>query len=86
MFLLINVYFLDLKKILFLLLFFFTNAVIGQDNFVSTWELTSSDLTFELPLKDYANITIDWGDSSTSTHTGGAMQSHTYSPHLEPKQ
>ena len=47
--------------------------------FISTWELTSSDLTFVLPLKDYTNITINWGDgSSPTTHTGGAMQSHTY--------
>ncbi len=82
MFLLINVYFLDLKKILFLLLFFFTNAVIGQDNFVSTWAIPSDSYSFELPLKDYANITIDWGDGgATSSHTDGAFPTHTYSPH-----
>jgi surface protein len=67
------------KGFLLLLLFLFSNAVISQDNFVSTWELTSSDLTFQLPLKNYTNITIDWGDSSTSTHTGGAFPTHTYS-------
>ena len=66
-----------MKKILFLLLFFFTNAVISQDNFVSTWAVSSG--TFELPLKDYANITIDWGDSSTSTHTNQAFPTHPYS-------
>ncbi len=48
--------------------------------FISTWELTSSDLTFELPLKEYANITIDWGDDNTDSNvTGGGFQTHTYS-------
>ena len=51
----------------------------NHDDFISTWELTSSDLTFELPLQYYANITIDWGDGSTpTTHTDGTMQGHTY--------
>ena len=47
------------------------------NKFVSTWAVSSG--SFELPLKDYTNITIDWGDGSTTTHTGGAMQSHSYS-------
>ena len=46
------------------------------DNFVSTWELPNG--SFELPLKNYSNITIDWGDSSTSDHTNGAFPTHTY--------
>ena len=58
------------------------NTIDRYDNhndFISTWELTSSDLTFELPLQYYANITIDWGDGSTpTTHTDGTMQGHTY--------
>jgi len=66
------------KGFLFLLLFLFSNAVISQDNFVSTWAIPSDNYSFELPLKDYANITIDWGDSSTSSHTDGAFQTHTY--------
>ena len=67
------------KGFLLLLLFLFSNAVISQDNFVSTWELTSSDLTFELPLKDYTNITINWGDGgATSSHTNGVFPIHTY--------
>ena len=49
----------------------------GQDNFVSTWAVASG--SFELPLKDYTNITIDWGDGgATSTHTDGAFPTHTY--------
>ena len=47
------------------------------NKFVSTWAVSSG--TFELPLKDYANITIDWGDSSTSTHTNQAFPTHSYS-------
>ena len=48
--------------------------------FISTWELTSSDLTFELPLKEYANITIDWGDDNTDSNvTGGSFPTHIYS-------
>ena len=65
------------KGFLLLLLILFSNAVISQDNFISTWAVSSG--SFELPLKDYTNITIDWGDGSTpTTHTSGAMQSHTY--------
>ncbi len=52
----------------------------GLDNcfpFVSTWAISSS--TFELPLQSYTNITIDWGDGgSTSSHTGGAFPTHSY--------
>jgi surface protein len=50
-----------------------------KDNnaFVSTWAITAG--AFELPLKDYADITVDWGDSSTSTHTDGVFPTHTYS-------
>ncbi|MDB4158078.1 BspA family leucine-rich repeat surface protein [bacterium] len=58
------------------------NTIDRYDNhndFISTWELTSSDLTFELPLKNYTNITIDWGDSgSNSSHTNGVFPTHTY--------
>ena len=54
--------------------------VIGNtntNNFTSTWLLSNG--AFELPLKDYSNITINWGDNSTSTHTDGAFPTHTYS-------
>ena len=47
------------------------------DKFVSTWAVTAG--SFELPLKDYTNITIDWGDGgSTSSHTDGNFPTHTY--------
>ena len=65
------------KGFLLLLLILFSGVIIAQDNFVSTWAVGSG--SFELPLKDYANITIDWGDGgSTSTHTGGAFPTHNY--------
>ncbi len=51
----------------------------ASSDFVSTWAIPSDSYSFELPLKDYANITIDWGDSSTSTHTNQAFPTHTYS-------
>ena len=54
-----------------------SNNTVSLNKFVSTWAVSSG--TFELPLKDYANITIDWGDSSTSTHTNQAFPTHTYS-------
>ena len=54
-----------------------TSPIQNPSNFISTWSVSSG--FFELPLKDYTNITIDWGDGSApTTHTGGAMQSHTY--------
>ena len=54
-----------------------TSPIQNPSNFISTWSVSSG--SFELPLKDYTNITIDWGDGSApTTHTGGAMQSHTY--------
>ena len=53
------------------------SPIQNPSNFISTWSVSSG--SFELPLKDYTNITIDWGDGSTpTTHTSGAMQSHTY--------
>jgi len=60
--------------------FFFLLSFLGfSQNFVSTWAIPSDSYSFELPLKDYANITIDWGDSEpTSSHTDGAFPIHTY--------
>ena len=53
------------------------SPIQNPSNFISTWSVSSG--SFELPLKDYTNITIDWGDGGTpTTHTSGAMQSHTY--------
>ena len=60
--------------------FFFLLSFLGfSQNFVSTWAIPSDSYSFELPLKDYTNITIDWGDSEpTSSHTDGAFPIHTY--------
>ena len=56
----------------------FSNFLIGQ-NFISTWAIPSDSYSLELPLKDYTNITIDWGDSgSTSSHTDGNFPTHAY--------
>ena len=65
-----------MKNLFSFLLIIFSNAVISQDNFVSTWAVNSG--SFELPLKDYTNITIDWGDGLASFHTDGAFPTHTY--------
>ena len=46
--------------------------------FTTTWVDIPSG-TFTLRLKDYSNITIDWGDSSTSTHSDGIYPTHDYS-------
>ena len=58
----------------FILSFFALNA--QNKNFVSTWNISSG--AFELPLKDYTNITIDWGDSTSTTHTNAIFPTHTY--------
>ena len=69
-----------IRKLITLIVILFSGLIIAQDNFVSTWAIPSDSYSFELPLKDYTNITIDWGDGgSTSTHTDGAFPTHTYS-------
>ena len=68
------------KRLFTFFFLFLSLQVIAQDNFVSTWAIPSNSYSFTLPLKSYANITIDWGDGgSTSTHTDGAFPTHTYS-------
>ena len=58
----------------FILSFFALNA--QNKDFVSTWNISSG--AFELPLKDYTNITIDWGDGTSTSHTNGIFPTHTY--------
>jgi phage baseplate assembly protein gpV len=60
--------------IFFDLSFFAINA--QNNNFVSTWNVSSG--AFELPLKDYTDITIDWGDGSSTTHTNAVFPTHIY--------
>ncbi|MDG1384102.1 MAG: BspA family leucine-rich repeat surface protein [Flavobacteriaceae bacterium] len=56
------------------------SSVQNSTNFVSTWAIPSDSYLFQLPLKNYTSITIDWGDSgSTSSHTDGNFPTHTYS-------
>ena len=50
---------------------------IYSQNFESTWEIPVG--LFELPLKDYTDITIDWGDGQTSNHSDGVFPTHDYS-------
>ena len=50
---------------------------IYSQNFESTWEIPVG--LFELPLKDYTDITIDWGDGQTSNHNDGVFPTHDYS-------
>ena len=58
----------------FILSFFALNA--QNKNFVSKWNISSE--AFVLPLKDYTNITIDWGDGTSTTHTNAIFPTHTY--------
>ena len=63
----------------YLLLFFCVSffAINAQDNnFVSTWNVSGG--AFELPLKDYTDITINWGDNSSTTHTNAIFPTHIY--------
>jgi surface protein len=48
----------------------------GGEPFTTTWAIETGD--FKFPLKDYADITIDWGDDSTSNHTDGVFPTHSY--------
>ena len=63
----------------YLLLFFCVSffAINAQNNnFVSTWNVSSG--AFELPLKDFTDITIDWGDGTSTAHTNSTFPTHTY--------
>ena len=64
------------KQLLFFFIVSFFTLNAQNKNFVSTWNISSG--TFELPLKDYANITIDWGDGTSTTHTNAIFPTHTY--------
>jgi len=66
------------RKLITLIAILFSSVLIAQDNFVSTWAIPSNSYSFTLPLKDYANITINWGDGLSSFHTDGAFPTHTY--------
>ncbi|MGY8950077.1 MAG: BspA family leucine-rich repeat surface protein, partial [Flavobacteriales bacterium] len=48
----------------------------GGEPFTTTWAIETGD--FKFPLQDYADITIDWGDDSTSNHTDGVFPTHSY--------
>ena len=66
-----------LKKNIYIFFFISTFVLNSQNkNFVSTWNISSG--AFELPLKDYTNITIDWGDGTSTTHTNAIFPTHTY--------
>ena len=64
------------KQLLFFFIVSFFTLNAQNKNFVSTWNISSG--AFELPLKDYANITIDWGDGTSTTHTNAIFPTHTY--------
>jgi hypothetical protein len=49
------------------------------DDFVTTWQTNSSDQIIIPTTGSGYNFTVDWGDGSTSTHTGApGLVSHTY--------
>ena len=64
------------KQLLFFFIVSFFTLNAQNKNFVSTWNISSG--TFELPLKDYTNITIDWGDGTSTPHKNGIFPTHTY--------
>ncbi|PQJ82136.1 BspA family leucine-rich repeat surface protein [Polaribacter glomeratus] len=69
---------MPLRNLIFIVVYsfslFFTNA--QNNNFTSSWKIPNG--TFELPLKEYANITVYWGDGSATTHKNGIFPTHTY--------
>tara|TARA_B110000438_G_scaffold32263_1_gene31786 strand:+ start:93 stop:755 length:663 start_codon:yes stop_codon:yes gene_type:complete len=69
------------KKLFTFFFLFLGLQVIGQDNrFVSTWAIPSNGYIFEFPLKNYSDITIDWGDGEFPTnHLDGNYPTHEYS-------
>ena len=64
------------KQLLFFFIVSFFTLNAQNKNFVSTWNISSG--AFELPLKDYTNITIDWGDGTSTPHKNGIFPTHTY--------
>lgn len=64
-----------LPLLLFFSFFLFT-AKAQNNDFISSWKIPNG--TFELPLKEYANITIDWGDGNATTHKKGIFPTHVY--------
>ena len=81
-YLLLNTFFIHLKFYmhirLFYLFFIFSFFVISaqNNNFVSKWNIPIG--AFELPIKNYTDITIDWGDGSSTTHTNAIFPIHIY--------
>jgi gliding motility-associated-like protein len=47
--------------------------------FITSWEIPTAGTTLSFPLQNYTNITIDWGDGTTSSSlTGSSNPTHTY--------
>ena len=52
-------------------------TVCGSDDFVTTWEATSTDKSVTIPVGGATGTyAVNWGDNSSSTHAGDAT--HTY--------
>jgi phage baseplate assembly protein gpV len=64
------------KHLLFFFCVSFFTINAQNNNFVSTWNISSG--AFELPLKDYTDIAIDWGDGTSTTHTNAIFPTHIY--------
>ena len=51
----------------------------SDDDFVTMWRATQSDLTITIPVTgSTGSYSIDWGDGSTDTYNGTGDRSHTY--------
>src|SRR5690606_20833634 len=66
-------------KKLYLLLILFTTIVNAQEPFITTWQVSSNDLTINSPIfnSNNNNYTIDFGDGTILTNQSNAA-SHTY--------
>ena len=52
---------------------------VGDDDFVTTWRVTASDLTITIPVSAATGTySIDWGDNSNTSYGAPGSQSHTY--------
>ena len=46
--------------------------------FITTWNMTSGEVSRLLTQTGTYNATIDWGDGTSSTHTTGVQHIHTH--------
>ena len=57
------------------------DSTVSADAFLTTWNVTASPYTISIPVEVHTGgtLTIDWGDTTTTTVNTNGTQSHTYS-------